>query len=174
MVRFYFLLLLFVSCTSTRNEQNRLRINLNNFSIKPNDCNFKSKTIDTVSFYKLILNNKIIQHRKNRYISLEKIEGLKFYSKGKVGYFNDVNLLDFESLNPKNAIMGVYNCDEKTFNVEYISKSPQKGIYLWKENIFSISKKRDTITAFSETSLDTIQYVKVPLENFFLNYKPDW
>ena len=169
----FILFLLLASCTS-KNEFGRSRVNINKFNFRPiMDKNIFSK-IDSCAFYKLLLNDKLVESRRNRAVDVDMIEGFKFYNNGKVGYFKNVILQDVTTFNPKKSIMGIYKNTSNGINIEYIVKNPQIGIHIWKENIINIFQYGDTIKTFVVNNGDTVSYKKIKIPKEFLIYKPDW
>ena len=152
MVRYLFLLLAIMSCSSSnKNEFGRTRQSVSVFSFKAIENIESYKIIDTSAFYKLVLDENLIKSRKNRYESLEMIEGLKFYKNGRVGYFRDVDFDSIETLNPKKAIMGLYDFS----NNLYFAEAKGTGGYtmMSKKNVGELMELVSTIDFGKETLL---------------------
>lgn len=175
MVRYmFFTLLIFLSCTTIKNEYGRTRYELNDFSFKPNESTIIYSIIDTSLFYKLELNEELIRSRKNRYIDLEMIEGLKFYKNNRVAYFIKIKLDSINTFNPKKAVMGLYQISNGNIEFEFIVRNPQSGKYLLKERVINNSKNNYCLNVVVLNSKDTVKYNKISIPKEFLIYKPDW
>ena len=107
--------------------------------------------------------------------------GIKFYSKGRVGHFKGIDFNKVESFNPKKATMGYYNYDGRNFYIEDISPVPSlvgSKYLLSKSKIIIEESSNDTLVLKNFKSAGgggyTVKYVKRKMPKEALNYKPDW
>lgn len=168
----FFFVILMTGCFSTRNRSNMVRVPIARFSFKPNVDENVYQMIDTASFYFTeTVNGQYMREGndgKPRDIRLRK-GGLKFYANGKVGSFNQTNLSDLSSFDPKRARMGLYSLNKKGFLIAFASHSPQAGVFIIKEKM---SIKGDTLIV--DDGKFECKYLRKTLPDQLLVFKPDW
>lgn len=164
-------LYLFFGCSGQKNEFGKVRINSKKFSLETNNNDEIFKLIDTSSIY--VFNQVVENSDSNSKLKVlhkldKKKTGIKFYANGKVGKFDYFNIENTLTLDPRKAIMGIYNFDKGNLLIEFLSYSPQIGYEPFKEEYLI---KKDTIV-----SVGKIQdiYVRQKLSKEQLIYKPDW
>ena len=168
----FFLALCLMGCFASRNSEYSVRVPIARFSFKPNVDENVYQMIDTASFYFTeAINGQYMRDGndgKPRDIRLRK-GGLKFYADGKVGSFNQTDLLDVSSFDSKKAIMGLYSLNKKGFFIAFASHSPQAGVIIIKKTILS---KGDTLIVKNDSY--EYKYLRKKLPNQLLVFKPDW
>lgn len=165
-----------VSCAMKRNELGQVRLNVSPEKKCTNEA--IAKFIDTSSIY---LQIKVDNKEKgifgiNDSTSVADLKNyLKFYGNGKVGMFNQLNHVNETTINPKNAVMGLYCLNTNGFNLEFIFYHIQSGVFKSK---YSFLVKGDTIITCSENSSKGVShsytYLKTKISPHLLKYKPDW
>lgn len=176
---FICIVLLLISCATQRNEFGRLRPDSSRFTIKSSTNNFINKQIDTSAFYLKISqdNTDCMFDIKNEKRLIRDIGiGFKFYSKGKVGMFYNVDFKNIETLNPKRAVLGFYQEINGELFLEFLLNHVQSGNFLVKKKILILDNSFLKIKSFKKAiSPEYIStYEKVNLSKEFLIYKPDW
>lgn len=169
---FLFLALCLVGCFASRNSEYSVRVPVARFSFKPNVDENVYQMIDTASFYfSELINGQYMMDGndgKPRDIRLRR-GGLKFYADGRVGSFNDTDLSDVSSFDPRKASMGLYSLSKKGFFIAFASHSPQAGVFIIKETILS---KGDTLIVKNDSY--EYKYLRKKLPDQLLVFKPDW
>lgn len=171
--------LLLISCASQRNEFGRLRPNSDRFTVKPDTSNIINKEMDTSAFYLRVSKNDIdymFDINNDKRLIRDVGIGFKFYSKGKVGMFYNIDFNDNKTLNPKRAVMGFYQEINGELYLEFLLNHVQSGNFLVKKEVLvsenSFLKIKSYKKAISPEYIST--YEKVSLPKAFLIYKPDW
>lgn len=165
-------IVLTLSC-ATRNEYDKTRSSIKRFSIEPNDNITLLQRIDTCSVYLLYADEHIIESRKNRFQDIHKNEGIKFYKNGRIGYFTNIVFNDSTTLNGKKAIMGLYK-EQNPLYMEFLSRSPQRGVWIWKEQITYISANNDTLVGKELENGYPVKYIRKKITRPLVATTPDW
>ena len=156
------------------NEYGTYRVGLSKFTIKPNSDDRAYTIIDTNVIYRLVKNEGTNQPIIGEYY--------KFYSKGRVGKFNEqnVNLKTEKNLETKKGYMGYYNFDGRNFIVQFYNSNYNASEL--EKDILTVSK--DTIILTKPHFLKKDDSIPYALTKFFLIKesipknikitKPDW
>ncbi len=173
------LFLILYGCAPLKNEYAQLRFKSKRFTIKPNKSVILNTKIDTSSFYLKVLEDdrNYMYDIKNQKKEIKNFGiGIKFYSGGKVGLFNNVDIKNKETLDPKKATMGYYEEINGELFLEFIFNHVQSGNYLVKNKIFLIENDSVKIKSYKKAiSPEHLAiYKKIELPNEFLIYTPDW
>jgi hypothetical protein len=179
-ILYAFLMVLIVSCAS-KNEYGRFRAKTSRFSIKATENPSVYQVIDTSSFYLLTsVDGKKKYSNDSDYGKEKKISnkgsGLKFYSNGRVGFFNSVILDKNEELDPRKAVMGYYQIINDEMTMEFLRHHVQSGPYISVKNILKSNNKELRIESYKKTNpiKSMEQYKRIKLDTKYLIYKPDW
>ena len=161
-----------ISCS----HLNEFGVRRNNFSfekIKPYENDEVYKIIDTTKLYKLVSIENFMDESikmKSDEIIKSNPSYLKFYSNGKVGRFENIDIKNIETLNPKKAESYLYRFKNNKFIVQKYFKHPQCGECFIKELVTRNAENQ--ITLSSDNFLYTYEKIEIPLT--FLKYSPDW
>ncbi len=171
------LIVIAYGCIPTKNDYNMFRHKPARFSIKPNHNKNFIKYVATSAFYAMMLTKSHIK----KYNLENVLIGVKFYDKGRIAHFRGIDFNSLESLDPKKAIMGYYNYDNKTFSIEKIYSGPALIGSTHKLSLSEIileKSSKDTlfIRNFNRSvgSGNITKYIRMDLPKEFLIYKPDW
>lgn len=141
--------------------------------ISPNKNDEAYTIIDTTRLYLLVAIENTMDQNMNE-DTQERIKSsptyLKFYGKGRVGKFTNVNLNDIETLNPKKAESYLYQYKNNKFIVQTYFKNPQCGECFVKKTLSKTTNHQ--IVLKSGDYIYTYTPVQIPAS--YLKYKPDW
>ncbi len=100
---------------------------------------------------------------------------LKFYSDGKVGKFHQLDVINLETMNPKNSSIGYYCSNLNENSISFIYHHVQSGVRISK---FKFKTSNDTLIVYSLEKYTNnpmnLTYVKKQIDPALLVYRPDW